>query len=264
MNSIEKRKDSVSVNDLKANIPYKEKIREQVNSIHYKPKLFTVGFDDEKYVLGAVLKDQPGFQKLFSCNTIYESIVDIDRKIKHSILLGIQCAEIPGNSDWDPFKEPSDTEWEALYYMENALYRVSVLWDLLAQLFNLKEDFGISSEKIYAEQLFHNAQQGKKPNVFAKKVYAYMKQEDDCSSDPCKGNYAYLKEYRDKMTHRYAPSISTISDYAVDLRLPAIYSLYRITEDYIQVSSFIQELLDDITHTATNSIDNSSEDSVND
>lgn len=240
-----------------------KRIKDCLNSVYYEPKLFTIGFDDVKYVFGALLKDQPGLQKLFSYNTIYESIVDIDKKIKHSILLGLQYAEIPVGDEWNPFESPSDAEWEALYYTENALYRISVLWDLLAQLFNLKEEIGISNEKIYAEQLFHNAQQGKKPNLFAKKVYAYMKEDDDSSSETWKGNYAYLKEYRDKMTHRYAPSISTISDYAIDLRLPAIYSLYRAAEDYQQVSVFIKELLNEIISTAASNTNNNSEDTSN-
>lgn len=239
-----------------------KKIKDLLCAIHYAPKLFTIGFDEEKYVFGAILKDEPGFQKLFSFNTLYESIIDIDRKIKHSILMGLQCAEIPDGDAWNPFEKPSDSEWEALYYTENALYRVSVLWDLLAQLYNIQEDLGISNEKIYAEQLFHNAQQGKKPNLFAIKVYAYMKEKDDVSSEPWKGNYAYLKEYRDKMTHRYSPSISTISDYAIDLRLPAIYILYRVAGDYKQVSMFIQELLDVITHNISNNTENYSEDNA--
>ena len=151
-----------------------KKIKDYLSSVHYEPKLFTIGFDEEKYVFGALLKDQPGFQQLFSYNTIYESIVDIDKKIKHSIVLGTQFAEIPVGNEWNPFEKPSESEWEALYYTENALYRVSVLWDLLAQLFNIKENLGRPNDKIYAEQLFHNAQQGKKPNQFAKKVYSYI------------------------------------------------------------------------------------------
>ncbi len=236
-----------------------KRIIENLNSVQYAPKLFTIGFDENKYLLGALLKDQPGFQNLFSYNTVYESIIDIDGKIKHSIILATQYAETYADIDWDPFSKPSENEWEALYYTENALYRVSVLWDLLAQLFNIRENLGKPNDRIYTEQLFHDAQQGKKPNQFAKKVYSYMKEIDDFSSEPWKGNYAYLKEYRDKMTHRYSPSVSTISDYAVDLRMPAVFSLKRITEDYQQVSMFIQELLDDITKTVTSNTNTSSE-----
>lgn len=240
-----------------------KRIKDCLNSVYYEPKLFTIGFDDVKYVFGALLKDQPGFQKLFSYNTIYESIVDIDKKIKHSFLLGLQYAVVHDGNEWDPFGKPSDSEWEALYYTENAIFRIAILWDLLAQLFNLKEELGKSIDRIFSEQLFHDAQQGKNPNQFAKRVYAYMNEAEDSSSEPWKGNYAYLKEYRNKMTHRYSPSISTISDYAIDLRLPAIYSLYRAAEDYKQVSQFIQELLNEITRNAISDIDNNSEVSDN-
>ena len=229
-----------------------KKIKEYLDSVKYQAKLFTIGFDKEKYIFGAVLKDQPEFQKLFSYNTIYESIVDIDKKVKYSITMATKFVETFVDDEWNPFDEPSKDEWKAIYYTENAFYRVSMLWDLLAQLFNIKENLGISNDKIYAEQLFHNAQQGKNHNSFAKKVYDYMKENDDYSTDSLKGNYAFQKEYRDKMSHRYSPGISTISNYAIDIRMPAIYSLYRITADYKQVSMFIQELIGSIIDTVDN------------
>lgn len=241
---------------------YVIKVKEYLDSVQYDPIVFTLGFDESKHILGAVLINAPGFDKLFSYNTIYESILDIDRKIKHSILLGTQYAEAPIDDCWKPFESPSDSEWEALYYVENAIFRIAILWDLLAQLFNLKEDLGNPVERIYVEQLF-GAQQKKNLNQFAKRVYAYMKETEDLSSEPWKGNFAYLKEYRNKMTHRYSPSITTISNYAVDLRMPAIYSLYRASEDYKQVSMFIKELLSEILNSEASNAEIKSEDTNN-
>ena len=235
-------------------------IEETLKTIHYDTKLFEIGFGENSYVFGAILKEQPGFCEYFSYKTLYDSIIDIDKKIKHSVCMGLQRAEIPVGNNWNPFERPTASEWEAMYYAENALFRVSVLWDLLAQLFNIKEGLGKRNDKVYAEQVFHDAQQGAKPNLFAKKVYEYMKEDDDVESEPWRGHYTFLKEYRNKMTHRYSLSVSTLSNYAIDIRLPAIYYLYRITMDYKQVSVFIHELIDRIINKDISSITNNCED----
>ena len=47
------------------------------------------------------------------------------------------------------------------------------------------------------------------------------------------GNYAYVKEFRDKMTHRASPNISSSSSYAMELRLPMIYVLKRVAVNVI-------------------------------
>lgn len=224
-----------------------ERIRSFLDSVQYKPDLFSVGFGEDKVIFGALFKDQPELQRFFSYATIYDSILDVDKKIKLSIIEATRWTDDIPFDEWHPLENPSNNEWRALYYTENAAFRVEVLWDLMAQLFNLKENLGKPYDKIYAEQLFHDNQQGKKPNLFAKKVYDYMKQEDDFEVDPWRGNYSYIKGFRDKLTHRNSPNISCVSDYATELRMPAIYILYRLTEDYMQVSRFIQEILSEIT-----------------
>lgn len=134
----------------------------------------------------------------------------------------------------------------AIYYTENAIFRISVLWDLLAQLFNLKEGLGKPFEKVYATQLFHDTQQGKHPHPFAVKVYSYMQQQDNSDVEPWEGNYTYVKEFRDKMTHRSSPNISSFSNFAQELRMPMMYVLKRVIEDYKQASEFISEIIKEI------------------
>lgn len=63
---------------------------------------------------------------------------------------------------------------------------------------------------------------------------------------PWGGNHAYVTEFRNKMTHRNAPSISAINQYAQEMRPPTMYVLIRVIEDYVQVSRYIEELLSQI------------------
>ncbi|MEG0492248.1 MAG: Cthe_2314 family HEPN domain-containing protein [Clostridia bacterium] len=51
----------------------------------------------------------------------------------------------------------TDTKEEKLayYYLENALFRTSSLWDMLAQLYRLYFDINIPKEKVYYKQIFN-------------------------------------------------------------------------------------------------------------
>ncbi len=67
--------------------------------------------------------------------------------------------------------------------------------------------------------------------------------KDDTDVEHWEGNYTFVKAMRDKMIHRNSPNITVISNFDIELHMPAIYSLYRIVEEYRQVSFFIIEYL---------------------
>ncbi len=217
-----------------------------IDEISYNPNAFTIWYGGDKIILGALLHDNAYAQKFFSYATIYHTILDIDKKIKFSLYEAIKQADGADFDNWNPLSSPSDNESTSIYYTENAVFRTAILWDMLAQLYNIKEGKGKPIEKVYATQLFHDAQQGKRADPFAQKVYSYMTQTDDMDDEPWKGNYTFVREFRDKMTHRNSPNISAISDFAVELRMPMILVLKRVTEDYSQVSVFIRELISEI------------------
>ena len=79
----------------------------------------------------------------------------------------------------------------------------------------------------------------------AKEVYAYLKEEDDLEVDtnPWPGNHACLNNFRNQMTHRISPNISSISSFGETLRPPTLYVLQRAIEDYYMVSSFLCRLI---------------------
>lgn len=224
----------------------KKYFRDIVESVQYEKNAFTVWYGDEKIIMGAIIPQESEAQKFFSYATIYHTLLDVDWKIKISLLKAIDYAEAADFQTWNPIKPPSEDERMALYYVENAVFRTEVLWDLLAQMFNIKENLGKPIEKIYATQLFHDSQQGKKPNAFAKKVYEYMQQVDNSNVEPWEGNHAYIKELRDKLTHRNSPSVSTMSNFDMNFRMPAVYILKRVAEEYQQASVFIAAYLQQI------------------
>ena len=79
----------------------------------------------------------------------------------------------------------------------------------------------------------------------AKEVYAYLKEEDDLEADtnPWPGNHAFLNDFRNQMTHRVSPNVSSISSLGGNLRPPTLYVLHRAIEDYYKVSSFLCRLI---------------------
>lgn len=86
---------------------------------------------------------------------------------------------------------------------------------------------------------------GDKSFEFAKEVNDYLEEKEDTSIDanPWPGNHAFLANYRNQMTHRVSPSISSISTFGYTLRPPTMYLLHRAVEDYYKVSSFLCRLV---------------------
>lgn len=54
---------------------------------------------------------------------------------------------------------------------------------------------------------------------------------------------AFLADYRNQMTHRVSPNISSITMLGTTLRPPTLYVLHRAIEDYYQVSSYLCQLI---------------------
>lgn len=145
-------------------------------------------------------------------------------------------------------EKPSGNEMKALYYIENMIFRTSTLWDMLAQLCNVFWKINRPIDKIYTGAFFHDCSQEKNKKSFAKDVHNYFTEEDEIKSDTerWKGNFEYIKEYRNTMTHRNSPNITILSNFSMQLRPPAIFVFKRVTEDYLKAIEFITRILDDI------------------
>lgn len=60
-----------------------------VNSIYFNENLFVLMFGEDKFIMGAEFIDQPE-NKFFMYKTIYDTIIDLDEKIKKSFRLAIE------------------------------------------------------------------------------------------------------------------------------------------------------------------------------
>ena len=214
----------------------------KIQEIQYDREAFSMRVDDHTIVIGAIMQEDNDLQRFSTYAALYNAVLDVDEKVKVSLANAIHYA--PPLSKYNPFCPQSEVERASAYYTENAIFRTEILWDLLAQMFNLKEGLGKPIDKVYAKQVFHDSQQGIHGSIFAKKVYAYM--EEETKDDPLCGNYRYVKEYRNKMTHRISPSITSLSSFDALIRMPMLYEISRVVEDYCKVSQFISELVDAI------------------
>lgn len=217
-----------------------------LDSIKYISDIFTIAISEDKVILGAITPNECKIQKFFSMATVYDSILDVNNKIQFSLREAIEFAKKSERKKWNPIVSLSDDEWKAIYFMENAVFRIETAWDLLAQLYNIYQGYETDNKKIQAKKFFYDCQKREKSLEFAKRVYNYMLLSDNVDVEPWEGNYIYVKDYRNKMSHRNSPSVNSFSNYDTTIRRPTLYILKRVVEDYHKFSAFIQELVNKI------------------
>ncbi|MDO4852839.1 MAG: Cthe_2314 family HEPN domain-containing protein [Clostridia bacterium] len=226
-----------------------EWLKTKVKSISLNEKIFQIFLGEDCYVIGALSQKDGATPNIFSLATIYDSIYDIHKKVEFSFYSACACDLSESLEDYRMFGPVQKNEKTAEYYIENMAFRVGTLWDLLAQLYNELWQIKTPINKLFCTEFFHNTSQGKRGRPAAKTIYAYLVEEDEVKeeTESWKGNHTYAKEYRDQMTHRNAPSISSISPFNTAIRPPAVFSLKRITEDYLQVIAFITGAVTEIS-----------------
>ena len=149
-----------------------------LSTIKYENNAFSI-YRGEQVKLGTIVDDIPAAQDFFNYATIYNSIVDISNKINYSIRCAANYAEDLNPELWDPFQTPSEGELKAIYYVEDGIFRVETLWDLLAQICNIKFEINIPSNKIYVEPFFKELKKQERASVFATRVSNYMNSKNE-------------------------------------------------------------------------------------
>ena len=215
-----------------------------VNSVICVPDAFRIGIGSGKYLFSATGNDRTT-NDYFAISAIYDSICDIDAKIKYAFEQALTCKFPETIIEYNPLAKPTRQEDIAMYHVENMVFRTSILWDLLAQLCNVLFHTGIKPEDIHYNRFFRNHSKGDNAIPFCKEVVEYLEEEENTSADinPWPGNHKYLNDYRNQMTHRVSPNISSISTFGATLRPPVMYVLHRTVEDYYKVSSFLCKLI---------------------
>lgn len=219
-------------------------LQEIVNSVICVPDAFHIKHGDDKYLFSILTKDQ-ATTDYYAVSAIYDTIRAVDEQIKYAFKKAIAC-DLPETLEtYNPFSRPTANERIAIYHTENIVFRVSVLWDLLAQLCNVIYHTGLDTTAIYYNRYFKRYASGDDSFEMAKEVYDYLIEPDDSTVDvnPWAGNHAFLNEFRNQMTHRVSPNVSSISSLGGNLRPPTLYVLHRAIEDYYKVSSFLCRLI---------------------
>lgn len=228
-----------------------EYLLSKMNEIYYNENRFRVLIEKDKYIFGVVsAENEPSYiSKIIQYKTIYETICDLDFKIKLSFKKAIEYAYSTNvQEQFSLLKNSSVEEIYSYYYIENALFRTSSLWDMLAQLYRLYYQINVKPNEVYYNQIFNpKSRYSKNFKKKATLISNYLKQEDDTAvNGEWKGNHKFVNACRNKMTHRNSPNITVLSNFDVNFKHHPTYLLKRIVEDYNVVSKFISDIMDDI------------------
>lgn len=219
------------------------------NSIQYHKQRFKLMCGEDRYIFGIVSgKHIPGpapFSKLMQYKTLYDTLRDLDYKIKISFYKAIELAYSEVFNEFSLFEESSTEQQNTYYFIENALFRTSILWDLLAQFYRLYYDIEIDKTDVYYKQIFNPERKlNDKFKEKAREIYEYICEEDDTECEgKWKGNHDFVNKQRNKMTHRNSPNIGVMSDFDVNLKMHPAFMLKRVIEDYSVVSIYLSEIL---------------------
>lgn len=226
-------------------------LNEKISSIKYNENRFNIFVGEDRYIVGVLSStgQETSISNIMKFKTLYDTLTDLDWKIKLSLNNGIQYAY--SHTTQNNFKI-SDISLEeeklSYYFIENALFRTSSLWDMLAQLYCLHFSVQIRPDRIHYKQIFNpTLQHSDKFKQSAIKINQYINQNDNTDlNEEWEGNHAFVNEFRNKMTHRNSPNVTTISNYDLNFKSHPVFILKRVVEDYFTVSNYIDDILNDI------------------
>lgn len=229
----------------------REYFNNKLLQVKYNPDRFKLMIGEDRYLFGVVSAgdDEAPFSRLMQYKTLYDTLIDLDWKIKLSFEMAIKYAYSESvQNNYNLFKKGTEEEQMAFYYIENALFRTSSLWDLLAQFYRLYYKIDVPKEKVYYSKIF-NPSLGFSINFKTKatEITAYFEETDDtdCNGE-WKGNHTFVNSIRNKMTHRNSPNVAVMSDYDTNLKQHPVFLIKRILEDYATATKYIKEILDEI------------------
>lgn len=232
----------------------------RINEIEYlKNQLFEINiekyqlgmkFGESKEVMGVLGTHETSI--IFDYKTLISTFVNLCNKINYSIHKAIELTyntEVYKN--FDMFSEGSADEVQAYYYIENAIFRIATLWDLLAQIYNKLYKCRLSYNKIHYYKFFEGLLKSSDENrkKHAKKLIDYFNENsnDDYNGDNrWRGNHKEVNNYRNKMTHRNSPDETVLSNFDFNLKQHPSVLLRRVSEDYKQVTTWLSEAIEEI------------------
>lgn len=238
----------------------KEYFNNKLSQVIYNPNRFKVLIGEDRFLFGIVSAgdSEAPFGRLMQYKTLYDTLIDLDWKIKFSFDKAIEYAySEPVQNNFSIFRVETEEERNAYYYIENALFRTSSLWDLLAQFYRLFYKLEMPKERVYYKKVFDpSLQSSDRFKVKATEINNYLEESDDTDCEgEWKGNHSYVNDIRNKMTHRNSPNIAVMSDYDMNFKQHPTFIIKRILEDYVTASKYMKEILDEIEKEVMESFD---------
>ncbi len=220
------------------------------------PFIVSIGDGKEMFVMAS---GEDCFIKRLDLISQYRSLYDIVLDLKGKISFSLDEAIDKVYSEnyiekYDVMSSSGEIEWFAYYYIENALFRIEALWDILAQIYNIKYSLGLDKKQVYHSRIFSSKESNVSkywkngvPNEILK-IVGYLDEEDDTdiSEGTWKGNYKYVNNLRNDMTHKISISHNSFSNYSLNFKEHPMFILKRVTECYAQLEDFIYEACESI------------------
>lgn len=234
------------MNEKKNEVDY---LLSKIDKVKYDAERFKIKIGTDKYLFGFTdpKGENENVSKYLQIRALYNSIVDLDYKIKYSLKEAIRRAYSDKMiDDFKIFSVDTTEELETFYYIENAVFRTSILWDMLAQLYRVLYNININYDRVHYKQIFDTSS-NKYCTEFireAEVIFNYINENDNIDGNQqWRGNHKYVNILRNQLTHRNSPNISVITDLDTTFKVHPTFQLKRIVEDYATVSKYIEEIL---------------------
>lgn len=208
--------------------------------------------DDNKYIMGIMGKNiSINVKNYFIYNHFIESINDLSIKTKESILKSIEYYQLVDETKFNPMNNIlSNNENKACYYLENSLFREIILWDSLAQLYNLFFKLNLSIEQINYKRIIKNLSQSNINKINFSEIYDYINELNDMH-DYNKGIHKSIDDLRNIMTHRFSITITSMDEHYSLRVMPD--TIYKIAKDYNTVHKYLSQIIELIIKEIENS-----------
>lgn len=214
-----------------------------LNEYKIEIKNFHINIENNKYTSGIFGNVNEKIKKVFKYNHFVESINDLSEKTKKSIDKCIESYQNINIKNFNPIENIiSEEENNAYYYMENALFREIILWDSLAQLYNLYYNMNIEVDKIFYKKVIKELSLKNINEIDFNEILEYL--NEPCSID--KGIHECINNKRNQMTHRFSIAITAFSENSKEnATLRAMPDLvYKIAKDYNTVQKYLVQIID--------------------
>jgi hypothetical protein len=187
--------------------------------------------------------------------TLFDTVVDLTTKISFSLQIAIENTYSDEVLEqFDMIHTGGEKEWNAYYNIENALFRIESLWDILAQIYNVRYSLEKDIKNVYHARIFSRQDRWIKKYWSSgvpreiDTIIKYLEEGDNTNitEGMWKGNYSYVNSLRNDMTHKFSISRSAFSSYVFAVRSHPSFILKRVTECFAVLQDFIYEACENI------------------